>query len=174
MSVHWVLLLVPVEACRPLQRGGHLQIFTPYFSAYLFPFFPGHCLGEASSTLSYRNHLTRRSKPAVHAVVDEEIELQTTGNRFWTPAERQYALRSSINAMRVQRYPFDFRDARGGPNEVRSLFWAKNDRTAASPTFDNHSNSIWTSPSRSSWYPVSRDPRLVRPFLIQKHRRRFL
>ena len=64
------------RSCRGMpatpKRRSSPNIYT-LFSAYLFPFSPGHCLGEASSTLSYRNHLTRRSKPAIHAVVDEEI-----------------------------------------------------------------------------------------------------
>ena len=56
-------------------------------------------------------------------VEDEEIELQKTANRSWTPAKRQYALPfltvHTLTIIRVQGCLIDLRDARGDRKEDR-------------------------------------------------------
>ena len=56
-------------------------------------------------------------------VENEEIELQKTANRSWTPANRRYALRfltvHTLRVIRVQGCLIDLRDARGDRKEDR-------------------------------------------------------
>ena len=57
-------------------------------------------------------------------VENEEIELQKTANRSWTPAKRQYVLSGLLTehtliGIRMQGYLINTRDVRGDPKEDR-------------------------------------------------------